>query len=181
MARMLVFAILGLLVQQEVALATSPGVRIGDATFRIGMSQAQALSVAKQSLVVLPIQGTPQFFLYGRGATGQLATDYPLGALRFSGGILTSIRRELGTLESKEAVMLGRRIAASIIDSGYEAKQNAVLNQSYHDQPNFLVNTIKFNLPDRMIRIQVFEGRGAGTTSSLNVTEHFGQEFDPLE
>lgn len=168
------------------ALSTSCGaatetkaVRIGDVSFRIGMSQESALQAARQSLVAVSISGTSLFFLYAKDRDGR-ATGSALGGIGFDGSKLTRMRRDLGALVSNDALSLGRRMAASIAESGYKTTPSALLAHSYRELQTASTNTIELRLPDRLLRIRVYESQAPGTVSTLEATEHFGYApFDP--
>lgn len=156
-----------------ITLHSSDLVRIGDVSFRLGMSQDEALRIARQSLAVIPASGVPRFFLFVKGPDGK-ASGSALGGLGFNNSSLSVIRRDIGVLESADALNWGRKIAASITDSGYKGSSTSTISQQYREFSTASTNTILIRLPDRNIKIVVYESSSPGTASSLEAAEYFG-------
>lgn len=160
------------------AFGATQSVSVGGVTFKHDMPQAQALELARQALAVVHVDGTEKYFLYAKNKDGK-AVGSPLGGISFDKSKLSVIRRDLGSLNSPEALTLGRKIATSIAESGFRSDTKSVLSQAYREFSTATTNTIELRLPDRLLRIVVYESTAPGTESSLDVTEHFGgSQFD---
>jgi len=158
--------------------AASQAVTVGGVAFKREMAQDQALKLARQALAVVHVDGTEKYFLYSKDKDGK-ATGAALGGISVSKSKLNVIRRDLGSLTSPEALTLGRRIASSIAESGYQSDAKSAISQRYREFSTASTNTIELRLPDRLLRIVVYESTAPGTESTLDVTEHFGEsQFD---
>ena len=141
--------------------------------FTIGMEQTEALAKAEIALSVITVSGVNRVFLYRRNSGGQPIGN-ALGALDFENSRLVHIRRDIGTLESKDAVQLGRALASSISESGGTASQPDPVKQITKSYSTGIRSIVLIHLKDRIVRLQAWETSASGTTSSFEVTEHFG-------
>ena len=160
-------------------LEASDAIQVGEARFTIGMSKAEAIATAKTSLAVVPVDGLEKVFLYRRNSTGQ-PFGHVIGALDFDDSGLVHIRRDVGTLEAEDAVLLGRRIAAVIADSGGTSSTPEVIIQHTQAYSTGIRSVVDFELRDRVLRLQTWESSVSETTSSFDVIEHFG-DYDYIQ
>ena len=173
LSKILLIALLGV---SKISYGAAITASIGNVVFQIGMDEERALLMARQSFAVIPVSGTEKFFLYAKDKTGKLV-GAPLGGIGLSKGLLTQIRRDLGSLDSPETLVLGRRIATSITESGYKEQSDSLISQSYREYSTAQTITIEVKLPDRVLRVRVYESRDQGTRSSVDVTEYFGESL----
>lgn len=143
------------------------------ARFHIGMDKAAALDTAARTLAVVPVEGVDRVFLYPRDASGQPSGDV-LGALAFENSRVAHIRKDLGILESDDAVVLGRRIAAAVADSRGTPAQPEVVRNRTEKFSTGIRTIVEIHLRDRILRLASWESWASGTTSAFGVTEHYG-------